>query len=170
MGGKDIMLKDKIRNLYCELLGLNIKKRLIDNNICQNEISHYFYDEVKLISAPTISQILKGKRNITNDSVVALQDTLNLSNVKSIFFPDLIFCNLLLKKLIHFILTDDHFIGSTTRDLFKEKENVIQENISLLANELYSFFPDFPEEETSYQISDSLTDWLIEFVALVARL
>lgn len=77
---------------------------------------------------------------------------------------------MLLKKLIHFILTDDHFIGSTTRDLFKEKENVIQENIPLLANELYSFFPDFPEEETSYQISDSLTDWLIEFVALVARL
>lgn len=98
MGGKDIMLKDKIRNLYCELLGLNIKKRLIDNNICQNEISHYFYDEVKLISAPTISQILKGKRNITNDSVVALQDTLNLRNVKSIFFPDLIFAICYLKS------------------------------------------------------------------------
>ncbi|MGC2927850.1 XRE family transcriptional regulator, partial [Enterococcus faecalis] len=41
---------------------------------------------------------------------------------------------------------------------------------STLTTGLYDYFPDFPQEETSYQIAESLTEWLIEFVALVAQL
>lgn len=58
----------------------------------------------------------------------------------------------------------------STKQLLQSKEKDIQKNLSALATTLYNFFPDFPEEETSYQIADSLTLWLIEFVALVAQI
>lgn len=60
--------------------------------------------------------------------------------------------------------------SSYTKQLFQAKENDIQQNLSTLTTALYDYFPDFPEEETSYQIAESLTEWLIEFVALVAQL
>ncbi|HEM4052635.1 TPA: helix-turn-helix transcriptional regulator [Streptococcus suis] len=161
------MLKAKVKTLYCELLGEAIKQQLLEQEIPQNEVSYYFDDDIRLISAPAISQILKGKRNITLDTVDALQETLGLTNVKSVFFPTLDFCELLIIQLTELILTDGF---RSTKQLFKEKENNIQQNRSALATFLYDFFPDFPEEETSYQIADSLTEWLIEFIALVAQL
>ncbi|MDW5564887.1 helix-turn-helix transcriptional regulator [Streptococcus mutans] len=161
------MLKAKIRTIYSELLGKNIKQQLLEQEILQNVISYYFGDDVRLISAPTISEILKGRRNITLDTVYALQETLGLPNVKSVFFPNLGFCELLIIQLTRLILTDGL---SSTKQLFKEKEKNIQQNLATLATDLYDFFPDFPEEETSYQIADSLTMWLIEFVALVAQI
>lgn len=75
------MLKAKVRTLYCELLGQAIKRELIEQEIPQNEVSYYLDDDIRLISAPAISQILKGKRNITLDTVDALQDTLGLLNM-----------------------------------------------------------------------------------------
>ncbi|MGQ7309220.1 XRE family transcriptional regulator [Streptococcus suis] len=161
------MLKAKVKTLYCELLGEAIRKQLLEQEIPQNEVSYYFDDDIRLISAPTISQILKGKRNITIDTVDALQETLSLPNVKSVFFPNLHFCELLIIQLTELILTGGL---RSTKQLFKEKEKNIQQNLSTLSSALYYFFPDFPEEETSYQIADSLADWLIEFVALVAQL
>lgn len=161
------MLKAKVKTLYCELLGEAIRKQLLEQEIPQNEVSYYFDDDIRLISAPAISQILKGKRNITIDTVDALQETLSLPNVKSVFFPNLHFCELLIIQLTELILTDGL---RSTKQLFKEKEKNIQQNLSTLSSALYYFFPDFPEEETSCQIADSLADWLIEFVALVAQL
>ncbi|MFS5914371.1 XRE family transcriptional regulator [Streptococcus agalactiae] len=161
------MLKAKVKTLYCELLGEAIRKQLLEQEILQNEVSYFFDDDIRLISAPAISQILKGKRNITLDTVNALQETLSLPNIKSVFFPNLHFCELLIIQLTELILTDGL---NSTKQLFKEKDKNIQQNLSTLSSALYYFFPDFPEEETSYQIADSLADWLIEFVALVAQL
>lgn len=161
------MLKAKVRTLYCELLGQAIKQELIEQKIPQNEVSYYFDDDIRLISAPAISQILKGRRNITLDTVDALQETLGLVNVKSVFFPNHDFCELLIIQLTKLMLTDGF---SSTKQLFQVKESNIQQNSSTLATALYDFFPDFPEEETSYQIADSLAVWLIEFVALVTQI
>ena len=161
------MLKAKVRTLYCELLGQAIKRELIEQEIPQNEVSYYLDDDIRLISAPAISQILKGKRNITLDTVDALQDTLGLLNVKSVFSPNHNFCELLILQLTELMLTDGL---RSTKQLLQSKEKDIQKNLSALATTLYNFFPDFPEEETSYQIADSLTLWLIEFVALVAQI
>lgn len=161
------MLKDKVKTLYCELLGKSIKQQLIEQEIPQNQVAYCFYDDIRLISGPTISQILKGKRNITLDSVEALQETLDLPNVKSVFFPNLEFCELLIVQLTELILNDGF---SSTKQLFQKKEKNIKQDLSNLATALYNFFPDFPKEETSHQIADSLTMWLSEFVALVAQL
>ncbi|SUN51574.1 Uncharacterised protein [Streptococcus dysgalactiae subsp. dysgalactiae] len=161
------MLKAKVKTLYCELLGEAIKQQLLEQEIPQNEVSYYFDDDIRLISAPAISQILKGKRNITLDTVDALQETLELTNVKSVFFPNIDFCELLISESTRLILTDGF---SSTKQLFQAKEKDIQQNLSSLASALYEFFPDFPKEETSYQIADSLAEWLIEFVALVAKI
>ena len=161
------MLKAKVRTLYCEFLGQAIKQQLIKQNIPQNQVSYYFDDDIRLIPASTICKILKGKLNITLDTVDALQDTLGLLNVKSVFLPNRNFCELLILQLTELILTDGF---CSTKQLFQEKEKKIQQNLSNLATALYDFFPDFPEEETSYQIADSLTIWLIDFVALVAQI
>ena len=161
------MLKAKVKTLYCELLGESLKQQLIEKKIPQNEVSYYFDDDVRLISAPTISQILKGKRNLSLDTADALQETLGLPNVKSVFFPNLDFCELLIIQLTKLILSDGF---SSTKQLFQVKEKDIQQNLSALADALYDFVPDFPEEESSYQIADSLAEWLIDFVVLVAQL
>lgn len=161
------MLKTKVKTLYCELLGESLKQQLVEQKIPQNEISYCFDDDVKLISAPTISQILKGKRNISIETLDALQETLELPSVKSVFFPNLDFSESLIIHLTELILTGGF---SSTKQLFQEKEKDIQQNLSTLATALYNFFPDFPEEETSYQIADSLAEWLIEFVTLVSQL
>lgn len=161
------MLKSEVRTLYCELLGQSIKQELIKQEIPQNEVSYYFNDEIRLISAPAISQILKGKRNLTLDTVEALQETLGLPNVKCVFFPNHGFCELLITQLTELMLNCGF---NSTKELFQIKELDIQQNLSILATALYEFFPDFPEEEASYQIADSLAVWLIEFVALVAQI
>ena len=161
------MLKAKVRTLYCELLGQAIKQELIKQEIAQNEVSYYFDDEIRLISAPAISQILKGKRNLTLDTVEALQETLGLPNVKCVFFPSHGFCELLINQFTELILTDGF---NSTKQLFQIKENSIQQNLSALATALYDSFPDFPKEETSYQMADSLTVWLIELVALISQI
>lgn len=161
------MLKVKIRTLYSKLLGEAIKQQLIEQEISQNSIFYYEYDEPILISAPAISQILKGKRNITLDTIDALQETLELPNVKSVFFPNLDFCKSLIVHLTNLILTDKY---NSAKHLFQTKEQEIQKNITFLATTLYDFFPAFPKEETSYQIADSIEEWLVEFVALVAQL
>lgn len=161
------MLKAKVKTLYCELLGQAIKQELIEQGKAQNSIFYYNFDEHIEISAPAVSQILRGKRNITLDTVDALQETLNLPNVKSVFFPSIDFCKFLITQLTELILSEGH---DFTKHLFKSKKKGIQQNLSTLATDLYDFFPDFPKEETSYQIADSLVEWLIEFVSLVAQL
>lgn len=164
---RNFMLKNKIKTIYCELLGKAIKQQLNELEIRQNQVSSFFDDDVNLISATAISQIIKGKRNITFDTAEALQETLELSNVKSVFFPNFDFCESLIVHLTNLILTDKF---SSAKYLFQMKEKEIQKNLKFLAAALYNFFPDFPEEETSYQIVDSLEEWLVEFVALVAQL
>ncbi|WP_438836726.1 helix-turn-helix domain-containing protein [Streptococcus pluranimalium] len=161
------MLKNKIRILYCEELGKTLKQHLNEQKIPQNSIFYYDYDEAVLISASTISQILKGKRNISLETVDALQETLNLPDIKSVFFPNIDFCESLIIQLTNLILTENY---ASTRRLFQIKEKEIHKNLLRLATSLYDFFPTLPAEETSYQIAESITDWMIEFVALVAQL
>lgn len=130
------MLKDKVRTLYCKLLGQAIKQELTKQKIPQNEVSYYCNDDIRLISAPAISQILKGKRNISLDTVDALQETLGLPNVKSVFFPNIDFCELLISQLTELILTNGL---NSTKQLFQAKEKDIQHNRSTLATDLYNF-------------------------------
>jgi len=109
------MLKAKVKTLYCELLGQAIKQELIEQGKAQNSIFYYNFDEPIEISAPAVSQILRGKRNITLDTVDALQETLNLPNVKSVFFPSIDFCKFLITQLTELILSEGH---DSTKHLF----------------------------------------------------
>ena len=155
------MMKDTIKTIYCELLGQAIKSQLDELGIPQNEVSSYFND---------ISQIVRGKRNITCNTADALQETLGLHNPKNLFFPNLSFCETLVVQLIHLLSTDELFNGKHVQKLLQENEDKIDKNITTIANSLYNFFPDFPEEESSYQISESIEFWVIELVALISQL
>lgn len=164
------MMKDTIKTIYCELLGRAIKSQLDELGIPQNEVSSYFDDNVELISPAAISQIIRGKRNITCNTADALQETLDLHNPKNLFFPNLSFCETLVVQLIHLLSTDEFFNGKHVQKLLQENEDKIDKNITTIANSLYNFFPDFPEEESSYQISESIEFWVIELVALISQL
>ncbi|MFX3754349.1 XRE family transcriptional regulator, partial [Streptococcus suis] len=76
----------------------------------------------------------KGRRNITLDSVDALQETIGLPSVKSVFLTNLDFCELLISQLTELIITDG---SSYTKQLFQAKENDIQKNLSTLKTDLY---------------------------------
>ena len=79
------------------------------------------------------------------------------------------------------ILTDPIFDNSLLKKILKQKLR----NYSISSNEqvsdftdyyqetlitsLLNFISEFPEEETSYQIAEKLTDWLSEFACLISQ-
>ena len=57
--------KSVIEELYCKLLGIELKRILNEREMLQNQIGYETAEgEVELLSETTVGQILKGKRNI----------------------------------------------------------------------------------------------------------
>ena len=57
-------------------------------------------------------------------------------------------------------------------DDFSEKniQNFIQSHNKIFLTALSKFFPDFLEEETSFEVAEKLADWLSEFACLISQL
>ncbi|MCP9016453.1 hypothetical protein NML69_00445 [Streptococcus sp. CF8-6] len=174
---KKIMTK-----LYCKLLGESVHMRLKELQILQNQIGFETPDgEFELISETTVGQIIKGKRNLSFNASLAFQTSLNYPTPRKLFFPNKEFMLQLFQNLIIAILTDPIFDNSLLKKILKQKLR----NYSISSNEqvsdftdyyqetlitsLLNFISEFPEEETSYQIAEKLTDWLSEFAYLISQ-
>ena len=166
--------------MYTKLLGKALKKQLIGAHILQNQIGYDDSDgEVILLSETTVGQILKGNRNMSYNAALAFQSTLNYQTPKELFLQGDSFKIQLFTQLMTLILTDPTFDNTLLQQTLKQNikrcsekdiQSFIQSHSQLLLSALSSFFPDFPEEETSYEIAEKLTDWLTEFACLISQL
>ena len=96
-----------ITELYCKLLGEELKKKVNDLKILQNQIGYETAGGgVELLSETTVGQILKGKRNISFNASLAFQTSLDYKNPRELFFPSKKFVLLLIKNIITFIKSD----------------------------------------------------------------
>ncbi|CCC18941.1 MULTISPECIES: hypothetical protein [Streptococcus] len=173
--------KNTIRPVYSKLLGNFIRKQLKELSILQNQIGYYddFDGEVELLSETTVSQIIKGKRNMSFNASLAFQTTLNYPTSKQLFLQDDSFKIQLLSQLTTLITTDSTFDNTLLKHTLNKKINsyskgnitdFIQSHKKLFCNSLSNFFPDFPEESSSYEIAEKLIDWLSEFACLLSQL
>lgn len=169
-----------IAKLYCKLLGEELKKKVNDLKILQNQIGYETAGGgVELLSETTVGQILKGKRNISFNASLAFQTSLHYKNPRELFFPSKKFELLLIKNIITTILTDpvfeDTFLKQVLAKKFlnisqKEVSQFIEKNREVFLCSLSNFISDFPEEETSHQIAEKLTDWLSELACLISQI
>ena len=172
---KKIMTK-----LSCKLLGESIHMRLKELQILQNQIGFETPDgEFELLSETTVGQIIKGKRNLSFNASLAFQTSLHYKNPRELFFPSKKFELLLIKNIITTILTDpvfeDTFLKQALAKKFlnisqKEVSQFIEKNKEVFLCSLSNFISDFPEEETSHQIAEKLTDWLSELACLISQI
>ena len=175
-----MLYKDIVISMYTKLLGKALKKQLTAAHILQNQIGYDDSDgEVILLSETTVGQILKGSRNMSCNAALAFQETLNYDTPKILFLQDDSFKIQLLTQLVTLILTDSTFDNTHLQQTLKQNiktysekdiQDFIQSHSQLLLPSLSNFFPDFPEEETSYEIAEKLTDWLTEFACLISQL
>mgnify|MGYP000914333723 FL=1 len=169
-----------IAELYCKLLGEELKKRFKEKQILQNQIGYESHEkEVELLSETTVGQILKGKRNISFTASLAFQTSLHYKNPRELFFPSKKFELLLIKNIITTILTDPVFEDTLLNQLLvknfsnisqKEVSRFIEKNKEIFLCSLSNFISDFPAEETSHQIAEKLTDWLSELACLISQI
>ena len=169
-----------IAKLYCKLLGEELKKKVNDLKILQNQIGYETAGGgVELLSETTVGQILKGKRNISFNASLAFQTSLHYKNPRELFFPSKKFELLLIKNIITTILTDpvfeDTFLKQVLAKKFlnisqKEVSQFIEKNREVFLCSLSNFISDFPEEETSHQIAEKLTDWSSELACLISQI
>lgn len=169
-----------ITKLYCKLLGKELKKRFKEKQILQNQVGYESHEkEVELLSETTVGQILKGKRNISFNASLAFQTSLDYKQPRDLFFPNKKFELLLIKNIITTILTDPVFEDTLLNQLLakkvsnipqKEVSQFIEKNKEIFLCSLSNFISDFPEEETSHQIAEKLTDWLSELACLISRI
>ena len=169
-----------ITELYCKLLGEELKKKVNDLKILQNQIGYETAGGgVELLSETTVGQILKGKRNISFNASLAFQTSLHYKNPRELFFPNKKFELLLIKNLITTILTDPVFEDTLLNQLLvkkisnisqKEVSQFIEKNKEIFLCSLSNFISDFPAEETSHQIAEKLTDWLSELACLISQI
>lgn len=169
-----------IAKLYCKLLGEELKKKVNNLKILQNQIGYETAGGgVELLSETTVGQILKGKRNISFNASLAFQTSLHYKNPRELFFPSKKFELLLIKNIITTILTDpvfeDTFLKQVLAKKFlnisqKEVSQFIEKNKEVFLCSLSNFISDFPEEETSHQIAEKLTDWLSELACLISQI
>ena len=172
---KKIMTK-----LYCKLLGESIHMRLKELQILQNQIGFETPDgEFELLSETTVGQIIKGKRNLSFNASLAFQTSLHYKNPRELFFPSKKFELLLIKNIITTILTDPVFEDTFLKQALakkilnisqKEVSQFIEKNKEVFLCSLSNFISDFPEEETSHQIAEKLTDWLSELACLISQI
>ena len=177
--GSKMTYKSVIEELYCKLLGIELKRILSEREMLQNQIGYETAEgEVELLSETTVGQILKGKRNISFNASLAFQTSLDYKNPKELFFPSIEFELLLIENIISTILIDPTFENTFLKKLIakkfsnvskKEVSQIIEKNKKIFLDSLSSFISDFPEEETSYQIAEKITDWLSEFACLISQ-
>ena len=175
-----MLYKEIVTSIYTKILGEAIKNQLIAEHIFQNQIGYDEFDgTVVLLSETSIGQILKGKRNMSYNAMLAFQATLNYQTPKRLFLQDDFFIIKLLSQLTTLILNDSSFNNTVLRQTLNQKisnhykgdtQYFIQSHKKLLINSLSNFFPDFPEELSSYEIAEKLTDWPTEFACLISQL
>lgn len=111
-----------ITELYCKLLGEELKKILNEREILQNQIGYETAEgEVELLSETTVGQILKGKRNISFNASLAFQTSLDYKNPRELFFPSIEFELLLIENIISTILIDPTFENTFLKKLIAKK-------------------------------------------------
>lgn len=162
------------------MLGEELKKKLNDLEILQNQIGYEMAGGgVELLSETTVGQVLKGKRNISFNASLAFQTSLHYKNPRELFFPSKKFELLLIKNIITTILTDPVFEDTLLKQVLvkifsnisqKEISQFIEKNKEVFLCSLSNFISDFPEEETSHQIAEKLTDWLSELACLISQI
>lgn len=177
--GSKMTYKSVIEELYCKLLGIELKRILNEREMLQNQIGYETAEgEVELLSETTVGQILKGKRNISFNASLAFQTSLDYKNPRELFFPSKKFELLLIKNIISTILIDPIFEDTLLKQILekifsnisqKEVSQFIEKNKEIFLCSLSNFISDFPEEETSHQIAEKLTDWLSEFACLISQ-
>lgn len=169
-----------IAELYCKLLGEELKRKVNELEILQNQIGYDIAGGgVELLSETTVGQILKGKRNISFSASLAFQTSLHYKNPRELFFPSKKFELLLIKNIITTILIDPVFEDTLLKQILSKRfSNISQKDVSQFIEKnkevflcsLLNFISDFPEEETSRQIAEKLTDWLSELACLISQI
>ena len=148
--------------------------------IYNNQIAYYNSDnKLVFIAESSVGQIIKGRRNLTFESSLAFQATLNYKTPRELFFPSSEFELQLIETIISTILTASCFKKTFFREAIYKKldEKIDPQNISdfvnahqeIFLNSLAQFFPTFLTEETSFQITERLTEWLTELVCIVIQ-
>lgn len=170
----------EIKKLYSQLLGKSLKIKMNELGIYNNQIAYYSSDnKLVFIAESSVGQIIKGRRNLTFESSLAFQSTLNYKTPRELFFPSSEFELQLIETIISTILTASCFKQTFFRETIYKKldEKIDPKNISDFVNEhqeiflnsLAQFFPTFLTEETSFQITERLTEWLTELVCIVTQ-
>lgn len=148
--------------------------------IYNNQIAYYNSDnKLVFIAESSVGQIIKGRRNLTFESPLAFQATLNYKTPRELFFPSSEFELQLIETIISTILTASCFKKTFFREAIYKKldEKIDPQNISdfvnahqeIFLNSLAQFFPTFLTEETSFQITERLTEWLTELVCIITQ-
>ena len=170
----------EIKKLYSQLLGKSLKIKMNELGIYNNQIAYYNSDnKLVFIAESSVGQIIKGKRNLTFESSLAFQSTLNYKTPRELFFPSSEFELQLIETIISTILTASCFKKTFFREAIYKKldEKIDPQNISdfvnahqeIFLNSLAQFFPTFLTEETSFQITERLTEWLTELVCIITQ-
>ena len=170
----------EIKRLYSQLLGKSLKTRMNEMGIYNNQIAYFSSDnKLVFIAESSVGQIIKGRRNLTFESSLAFQSTLNYKTPREVFFPSSEFELQLIETIISTILTASCFKQTFFREAIYKKldEKINKQNISdfvnahqeIFLNSLAQFFPTFLTEETSFQITERLTEWLTELVCIVTQ-
>ena len=170
----------EIKKLYSQLLGKSLKTRMNEMGIYNNQIAYYNSDnKLVFIAESSVGQIIKGRRNLTFESSLAFQATLNYKTPRELFFPSSEFELQLIETIISTILTASCFKKTFFREAIYKKldEKIDPQNISdfvnahqeIFLNSLAQFFPTFLTEETSFQITERLTEWLTELVCIITQ-
>ena len=170
----------EIKRLYSQLLGKSLKTKMNELGIYNNQIAYYNSDnKLIFIAESSVGQIIKGRRNLTFESSLAFQSTLNYKTPRELFFPSSEFELQLIETIISTILTASCFKQTFFREAIYKKldEKIDPKNISdfvnahqeIFLNSLAQFFPTFLTEETSFQITERLTEWLTELVCIVTQ-
>ena len=88
--------------------------------IYNNQIAYYNSDnKLVFIAESSVGQIIKGRRNLTFESSLAFQATLNYKTPRELFFPSSEFELQLIETIISTILT-----ASCFKKLFLEKLSI----------------------------------------------
>ena len=170
----------EIKKIYSQLLGKSLKTKMNELGIYNNQIAYYNSDnKLIFIAESSVGQIIKGRRNLTFESSLAFQSTLNYKTPRELFFPSSEFELQLIETIISTILTASCFKQTFFREAIYKKldEKIDPKHISdfvnahqeIFLNSLAQFFPTFLTEETSFQITERLTEWLTELVCIVTQ-
>lgn len=115
---------------------------------------------------------------MTSRSALAFQETLQYQTPKELFLQDDSFKIELLSQLILIILSDSTFDNTLFKKSLIQKINkctekgihdFVKKHKDVLIDSLSNFFPNFPEEESSYQIAEKLIIWLFDFACLIEK-